>query len=123
MMAAPARNALIRTPKPAICVMPSMAPATALMPSGFVTVTLVRSENAPVRRPGVTAKPITVIVVDAIVNHRTGRHRRDGSFPSGNRRKSGMKIASTATINHRSNQAATRPKGRPPGLFTSASVA
>jgi hypothetical protein len=66
---------------------------------------------------------MTVIVVAAIVNHRTGRHRRDGSFPSGNRRKSGMKIESTATISHRSNQAATRPKGRPPGWATSASVA
>ena len=123
MIAAPARNAPIRMPIPATWVMASMGPARASIPSGFVTVTFVRSENAPVKRPGVTANAATVTVVAAIVNHRTGRHRRDGNFPSGNNRKSGMKIARTATISQRSNQAASRPNGSEPGWVTSACVA
>ena len=122
-MAAPARNALITIAIPASCVMTSIDPANASMPSGFVTVTLVRSEKAPVKRPGVTANPTTVTTVAATVNQRTGRHRRDGSLPSGNNRNNGMKIARTATINQRSNQAATRPNGSEPVWVTSACVA
>ena len=59
-MAAPARNALARSPKPPICVIAPIDPERASIPSGLVTYTYSRSASAPVICPGVTANDTTV---------------------------------------------------------------
>jgi hypothetical protein len=84
---------------------------------------VVRSANAPVSNPGVSAKATIATVGPAIVSHRTGRHRRDGIRPSGKSRKNGMNSTSVGMIIHRSIHAANRPKGNEPGFRASASVA
>ncbi len=89
-------------------------------PSGFITCTAVRSEKAPVSRPGVRANEMIVTAGAAIASHRTGRHRRDGALPLGNNRKIGTNTYIAGTISQRSSQAAASPNGSEPGCFTSA---
>jgi hypothetical protein len=93
------------------------------MPSGFITVTPVRSANAPVIGPGVSANAISVTIGAPIETQSTGRQRREGSRPSGNNRNNGMKLHRTTTISQRSTQAAAVPNGSDPGSTFSACVA
>ena len=95
----------------------------ASIPSGLTTRTDSSAANEPVSLPGVTAKATRVSTGAPMASHRAGRHRRDGMCPSGNSRKIGMKMASTATIDHRSNHAESRPNGNEPGWVASAYVA
>src|SRR5262245_44758850 len=74
--------------------------------------------------PGANARFTTASRVPATSTTATGRHRGDGSWPSGNRRiNTGPPRTNASTPVIRLDQAANAPAGRDPGETTSATPA
>ena len=117
---APARIAATRAAIPVISLRMMITRPAPAMPVGLITLTVVRSANAPVIRPGVRANKSAVTAGAAQASHSTGRHRRDGTRPSGKSRNSRIGMDRVGTIAQRSIQAAARPAGSEPGAVTSA---
>ena len=92
----------------------SIKPAAPSMPMGFLTCTLVSIF-------GFSIPPTVTRANAAAAAHATGRHRRDGRWPSGNRRNRNVTMGMMPIAHAQLDAHATHtPPGRAPGLVTRA---